>query len=102
MTHQLPIPQDQIEEFCHRWKVAELSAPLAFTGANSQERASASDPDLGFFVRFDPVAEWNLVDRIAMQEELQKLSGRNITLSSRHRESIRKGHPNAMQLLYDA
>jgi uncharacterized protein len=101
MTHQLPIPKDQIEEFCHRWKVAELSTPLSFAGTNSQERTGAIVSDLGFFVRFDPVAEWNLVDRIAMQEELQKLSGRNITLINRHRKSIRKG-PNAMQLLYNA
>ena len=94
MTHHLPIPKDRIEEFCRRWKVAELSA------RDDQEHAYESE--LGLFVRFDPVAEWNLTDRIAMQQELQVLSGRSIRLRNRQRATVRHGRTNAMQLLYDA
>ncbi|HWF44591.1 MAG TPA: hypothetical protein VG537_08110 [Candidatus Kapabacteria bacterium] len=108
MTHHLPIPKDQIEEFCHRWKVAELSAPLAFISANSQEHMNengTANADLGLFVKFDPIAEWNLLDRIVMQKELEAISGRSVTLKSRYSANVRHGRPlrrpDTMELLYN-
>ena len=94
MTHSLPVPKNQIDTFCHRWKVAELSI--------HNFHGRTNDNNLRVFVRFDPVAEWNLTDRIEMEKELQMLSGRTISLRKRHSANIRKNRTNAMQVLFDA
>lgn len=82
-----------MEEFCRKWKISELSV------ANRAERSAGIT---GLYARFDPSAEWKLTDRIEMQEELQRLMGRPVRIENRHAHVIRKGGPQAMNVLYNA
>jgi len=89
MMRTITVPKENIEDFCQRWKVAELSVDRSY----DVERLD----DLGLFVRFHPEAEWNLGDRIRMQRELQSLSGRAVHIHP-HRLASKRG----MSVLYDA
>ena len=83
-----------MEAFCRKWLVAELAL-----GSRSQ---TADDP-LGLYVRFQPRADWSLLDRIRMQEELRSMCGQPVTLHNRHSVELRKhGQHSKARLLYDA
>ena len=84
----MAIPRERIDDFCRRWKIATMS----------MSRANHEENDLGVFVRFDADAEWNLTDRIAMQRELQQISGRGVQLLQR--PSAKSGY--TLSVLYDA
>ena len=71
-------PRDRIEEFCRRWKIAELSL---FGSALREDFRPESDIDL--LVRFAPDADWSLLDRARMERELVELLGREVDLVSR-------------------
>jgi predicted nucleotidyltransferase len=85
----MTVPKEHIEDFCRRWKIAELTVDRSY----DVERLD----DLGLFVRFNPEADWNLGDRIRMQRELQSISGRPVQLHPR-KYATRQG----MSVLYDA
>jgi predicted nucleotidyltransferase len=85
---------NRVEEFCHRWKVSELSVARASSD-------TSSDP-IGLFARFDPMTSWSLVDRLRMQEELSVLLSRPVVLRSRHAHEIRRGlKQRPMQVVYN-
>ena len=67
------IPQNEIAEFCHRWKISELAL---FGSALRVDFTSNSDLD--FLVTFATGAEWGLFDHVAMQQELQALLPRSV------------------------
>jgi len=74
----LPITNEQLREFCRRWKVAQLAA---FGSALRDDFGPGSDLDL--LVTFLPEAEWSLIDSIQMEGELSELVGRPVDLVSR-------------------
>ena len=78
MTPNVPIDEQQIETFCRRWKIAELSL---FGSVLRDDFAADSDVDV--LVSFLPDAEWSLLDHQAMEGELSGLLGRNVDLVSR-------------------
>ncbi len=67
-----------LEEFCHRWKIVELSL---FGSALREDFRPDSDIDL--LVRFAPDADWSLLDHARMERELSGLLGREVDLVSR-------------------
>jgi predicted nucleotidyltransferase len=71
-------PADRIEEFCHRWKIVELSL---FGSALREDFRPDSDVDL--LVRFAPDADWSLLDHARMERELSEILGREVDLVSR-------------------
>ena len=77
MRTEIPIPTEQLEEFCHRWKIAELRV---FGSAFREDFRPDSDLDL--LVRFGPGADWSLLDHVAMEEELAGIVGRRVDLVS--------------------
>lgn len=87
------LPLNAIDQFCRKWRIMDLSA-----GREDQ----ATPGVLSLFVRFDPMAEWSLVDRIQMQEELQAVVGRPVRIESRHAELLRRRRPQAMRVVYNA
>lgn len=74
----LQLPKKELENFCRRWKVAELSV---FGSAIRDDFGPDSDVDL--LVSFLPEAQWSLFDHIQMEEELKELLARDVDLVSR-------------------
>jgi predicted nucleotidyltransferase len=74
---KIPIPTQRLDEFCRRWKIAELGA----FGSAPREDFRA-DGDLDLLVRFAPDADWSLMDHVAMEEELAGIVGRKVDLVS--------------------
>ncbi|MEJ2586797.1 MAG: nucleotidyltransferase family protein [Deltaproteobacteria bacterium] len=78
MTSQVEIPRDEVEAFCRRWQIKELSI---FGSVLREDFRPDSDVDV--LVRFNPEARHTLFDLARMQEELQQILGRNVDLVSR-------------------
>jgi len=77
MRTEIPIPTERLEEFCRRWKIAELRV---FGSALREDFRPDSDLDL--LVRFAPEADWSLLDHVTMEEELSGIVGRKVDLVS--------------------
>jgi hypothetical protein len=69
---------NEIDNFCHRWKIVEL----ALFGSALRDDFGP-DSDLDILVTFDADAEWGLFDHAKMQQELQALLKRRIDLVSK-------------------
>src|SRR5438876_8821500 len=100
MTRSISIPQQHIEDFCHRWRVTEMAIERGSINAELRSETNFDETDLGVFIRFDPSAEWNLTDKMRMESELQKLSGHSVRLRNQHRSSPSRWP--GMRVLYDA
>jgi uncharacterized protein len=72
------IPRQEVETFCRRWQIKELSL---FGSVLRDDFRPDSDVDV--LVRFDPEARPTLFDLAQKQEELQQILGRNVDLVSR-------------------
>lgn len=81
-----PWPLEEIETFCRRWKIVELSV---FGSVLRQD--FRPDSDIDFLVRFAPDARWSLFDHARMERELEELLGREVDLVSR---SVVERSPN--------
>jgi len=71
-------PLREIEEFCRRWQIVELSA---FGSVLRDDFRPDSDIDL--LARFAPEARWSLFDHSKMERELEEILGRKVDLLSR-------------------
>jgi uncharacterized protein len=71
-------PVQEIEAFCRRWKIVELSV---FGSALRED--FRPDSDIDFLVRFAPDARWSLFDHMEMELELVRLLGREVDLVTR-------------------
>jgi predicted nucleotidyltransferase len=74
----LAIPEDQLTDYCRRWKVAEM----AIFGSALREDFGA-DSDIDILVLFNADARWGLFDLVRMEEELATLLGRSVDLVPR-------------------
>jgi len=73
--HGIDISENQLAEFCQKWKVTELSL---FGSVLRDDFGPDSDVDV--LVTFQPDAPWSLWDLMEMKEELGVLFGRMIDL----------------------
>jgi uncharacterized protein len=69
------IPKDKITDFCHRWKVTELSL---FGSILREDFRPDSDVDV--LVSFADDADWSLSDLAYMVDELKAIFGREVDL----------------------
>jgi len=69
------MPQDEVEAFCRKWKVRELSL---FGSVLREDFRPDSDVDV--LVEFEPDHGWSLYDLLDMEEELNGLVGRRVDL----------------------
>ena len=74
----IKIPRDAIADFCRRWKITEL----AFFGSILRDDFRP-DSDVDVLVSFAANAHVSLFDLADMQEELQRILGREVDLVSR-------------------
>ncbi|HEX9945199.1 MAG TPA: nucleotidyltransferase family protein [Thermoanaerobaculia bacterium] len=75
---KIHLPEAEINEFCRRWQIAELSL---FGSVLRDDFRPDSDVDV--LVTFAPEARWSLFDMVHMQEELEALLGREVDLVDR-------------------
>lgn len=77
MAH-IEIPRDQIEAFCHRWKITEF----ALFGSALREDFRP-DSDIDVLVSFAEDVRWSLLHLVTMQQELEEIFGRAVDLVER-------------------
>jgi hypothetical protein len=77
--------EDQIENFCRKWKVTEFSLFGSVLRADFR-----ADSDLDVLVTFAPNAPWTIIDLVTMEQELASLAGREVDLVERR--VIEKSH----------
>ncbi len=77
LRHEIRVPNERLQEFCRRWKIAELRV---FGSALRDDFRPDSDVDL--LVTFTPGADWSLLDHVAMEDELTGIIGRKVDLIS--------------------
>ena len=78
MKSRIDIPMEEVADFCRRWQVIELS----FFGSVLREDFRP-DSDVDVLAQFDAEARHTLFDMVRMQEELQRILGRQVDLVSR-------------------
>ena len=74
----IAIPEGPIRDFCHKWKIAELSL---FGSVLREDFGPTSDVDV--LVSFANDADWSLYDWVDMIAELREIFGRDVDLLSR-------------------
>lgn len=74
-NESIMLPMEKVEEFCHRWKIAEFAL---FGSALREDFRSDSDVDI--LVSFGEDADWDLFDWVNMIEELKGIFGREVDL----------------------
>jgi len=89
---KIEIPRAQIDDFCRRWKIVELSL---FGSVLRDDFRPDSDVDM--LVWFAADAHWSLFDFIQAQAELAAILGRSVDLVERQaveesRDYIRRKH----------
>jgi predicted nucleotidyltransferase len=75
VRRDLKIDTSEVESFCHRWKVVELSL---FGSALRDDFGPGSDVDL--LVVFDPDCHHSLFDLVTMRGELEDMFLRDVDL----------------------
>ena len=78
MKPHIDIPKEEVAAFCRRWQITELAL---FGSVLREDFRPESDVDV--LVRFNPQARHTLFDMVRMQEELQRVLGRQVDLVSR-------------------
>jgi uncharacterized protein len=76
--HGMTLPMDQLTEFCHRWRIQELSIFGSYLRDDFRP-----DSDLDFLYAFSEHAGWTLFDLVRMDEELAAIVGRPVDLVDR-------------------
>ncbi len=103
LVKNIELPQEQIKDFCRRWKVKEL----ALFGSVLREDFRP-DSDIDILISFTSDASWSLLDHVGMQDELVVIFGRKVDLVSRNgiersRNYIRKNNIlSSAQVIYAA
>ncbi len=85
ITLPIHLPKVQINEFCDRWKIREL----ALFGSVLRDDFRP-DSDIDVLVTFCPNADWSLLDRVKMQQELGNILERKVDLVSKR--AIKRSH----------
>ena len=78
LSARLGVTDEEVADFCHRWKITELSA---FGSVLRDDFGPDSDVDL--LVSYAPDIRRRLVDHARMEEELANMLGRKIDLCSK-------------------
>jgi predicted nucleotidyltransferase len=72
---RITLPKKKIENFCHKWKVSEMSL---FGSVLSKEFRPDSDVDV--LVSFKDNAGWGLFDFVDMLDELEGIFSRKVDM----------------------
>ncbi len=76
---RLNISDEQLAEFCRKWKIVRLE----LFGSALREDFNVEKSDLDLLVTFDAGVEWSGYDHVHMQDDFAALVGRAVDLISR-------------------
>ena len=93
---KLHLPETEIERFCRRWQISELS----LFGSVLREDFRP-DSDIDVLVRFAPDTRWSLFDMVRMQKELEAILGREVDLVERNAVEQSKNYIRRKRILRD-
>ena len=93
---KLHLPETEIEQFCRRWQISELS----LFGSVLREDFRL-DSDIDVLVRFAPDTRWSLFDMVRMQKELEAILGREVDLVERNAVEQSKNYIRRKRILRD-
>jgi len=74
----IDVPEGQLLEFCHRWKVIEFALFGSVLRADFQPES-----DIDVLVTFAPETHWSLFDLVTIQTELETFLGSKVDLVER-------------------
>jgi predicted nucleotidyltransferase len=97
MNAHIHIPRSQIDSFCHRWLVSELSL---FGSVVREDFGPDSDVDV--LIQFQPQARHTLLDMARMEEELRQIFGRDVDLVERSAIEQSRNHIRREAILQSA
>ena len=78
VASNLQLPSEPLEQFCRRWKVAELALFGSVLRGDFRP-----DSDVDVLVTFAADADWSIFDLISMEDELSAVLGRKVDLVER-------------------
>jgi predicted nucleotidyltransferase len=73
--HGMTLPTNEIEEFCRRWRIRELSIFGSYLRDDFRPES-----DIDFLYTFVENPGWSLFDLVRMDEELAAITGRPVDL----------------------
>jgi predicted nucleotidyltransferase len=97
MSIRISLDQDEIADFCQRWKIVKLS----FFGSVLREDFGPNS-DVDVLVTFVPDAHWSLFDMVHMHEELEEILGRDVDLVSRRAVEASRNYVRRKAILSSA
>ncbi len=71
----IQLPQKNIEDFCRKWEISEMSLFGSVLSNNFR-----NDSDIDVLVSFKDNAGWSLFDFVDMIDELKTIFGRKVDL----------------------
>jgi predicted nucleotidyltransferase len=74
---RIPLPLEEIESLCRKWRIRELSL---FGSVLRDDFHPGSDVDV--LVAFEPEAHWSLFDFVDLQDEMEGLFHRKVDVVS--------------------
>ena len=97
MVKDINIRQENITDFCHRWKINEFAL---FGSVLRDDFGPESDIDV--LVTFASDAGWSLLDHVDMQDELKTIFKRNVDLISKRGIERSNNHIRRKEILESA
>jgi predicted nucleotidyltransferase len=94
LPKNIEIPQEEISDFCQRWKITELALFGSVLRGNFRP-----DSDIDVLVTFSPDATWTLLDRVDMQDQLRVIFGREVDLVNRRSIERSRNHIRRQAIL---
>lgn len=94
---KLNLPETEIERFCRRWRISELSL---FGSVLRDDFRPDSDVDI--LVKFTPDTRWSLFDMVRMQKELEAILGREVDLVERNAVEQSENYIRRKRILSDS
>jgi len=83
MKTRIPIPREEVEKFCRKWRITEFSLFGSVLRDDFRE-----DSDVDVLVTFAADTHWTLFDLVHMEDELKVVFGRKVDLVIR--ESVER------------
>ncbi len=95
---RLNISDEQLAEFCRKWKIVRLE----LFGSALRDDFDSGRSDLDLLVTFSAEADWSLFDELQMEGEFAALAGRDVDMATRAEVEQMKNYIRRRRILESA